>query len=318
MSKAAKIWIIAGVSLLILGGIIFGGIMTMLKWDFTKLSSINMEKNNYEITEQFKNIKLYTKTAKVEFIPSEDEKIKVICYEQKKVKHSVTVLDNTLTIEAVDSRKWYEYIGIFFGSPKITVYLPKGEYGEFSIKNETGDAKIPADYTFESIEISQSTGNLEISASVTNGVKIKTSTGDISLKNATVGGLDLAVSTGHVSAENIICSGDVSVKGSTGKIRFNNLKCKNFTSVSSTGDLCLNKVIVENKLSSSLSTGDVELNESDAFELYIKTSTGNVTGNLLSDKVYIAKSSTGNIEVPNSITGGRCEITTSTGNIKFI
>ena len=51
-------------------------------------------------------------------------------------------------------------------------------------------------------------------------------------------------------------------------------------------------------------------------ELKIITSTGDIEGTLLSDKVFIVKSSTGDIHVPSSITGGRCEITTSTGNIE--
>lgn len=317
MRKSTKFSLIIGVSLIVLGCIIFGGIMTMLKWDFTRLSTIGMETNDYEITEQFKNIKLYTKTANVDFIPSEDGKIKVTCYEQKKVKHSVTVLDNTLVIEAVDNRKWYEYIGIFFGSPKITVCLPKGEYGEFSLKTSTGDTKISADFSFEGLEISQSTGDAEIFASVTGNAKIKSSTGDITLKNATVGGLDFSLSTGHVNAENVNCNGDISVKVSTGEVELNKIKCKNLTLISSTGDLDLSGVLAENKLSAKAGTGDIELNRCDAAELYLKTSTGKVTGSLLSDKVYIAKSDTGKIEVPNSITGGRCEITTNTGKIKF-
>ena len=66
-----------------------------------------------------------------------------------------------------------------------------------------------------------------------------------------------------------------------------------------------------------VSTGDIKLDKSDAAEIFIKTSTGNVTGTLLTEKVFITQTSTGNIKVPKSIKGGRCEITTSTGNIKI-
>ena len=51
-------------------------------------------------------------------------------------------------------------------------------------------------------------------------------------------------------------------------------------------------------------------------ELKIITSTGDIEGTLLSDKVFIVKSSTGDIDVPSSITSGMCEITTSTGDIE--
>jgi hypothetical protein len=40
-------------------------------------------------------------------------------------------------------------------------------------------------------------------------------------------------------------------------------------------------------------------------------------GNFLTEKQFAAKSSTGDVEVPESVTGGRCELTTATGNISI-
>ena len=62
-------------------------------------------------------------------------------------------------------------------------------------------------------------------------------------------------------------------------------------------------------------TGRVEFYGSDAGEIFVKTTTGKVTGRLLSEKVFIVRTTTGKINVPKSITGGRCEITTTTGRI---
>lgn len=62
-------------------------------------------------------------------------------------------------------------------------------------------------------------------------------------------------------------------------------------------------------------TGDVHLDGCDAATLRIETDTGDVTGTLLSDKVFIAHASTGDVSVPHTNTGGRCEITTDTGDI---
>jgi len=55
----------------------------------------------------------------------------------------------------------------------------------------------------------------------------------------------------------------------------------------------------------------------DAGEIYVDTDTGDVSGTLLSDKVFIVKTDTGKIDVPNSISGGRCEIETDTGDVKI-
>ena len=64
-------------------------------------------------------------------------------------------------------------------------------------------------------------------------------------------------------------------------------------------------------------TGDIKFNGCDASELVIVTDTGNVKGTLLSDKVFIAKTDTGSIKVPETVSGGKCKITTDTGDIKI-
>jgi DUF4097 and DUF4098 domain-containing protein YvlB len=115
----------------------------------------------------------------------------------------------------------------------------------------------------------------------------------------------------------VTCEGDITVGVSTGKAYLTDVTCKNLTSTGSTGDVSLRNVISKEKISVERSTGDVTLDRSDAADLFITTSTGDVEGSLLTDKVFITKTDTGCINVPNSITGGRCEITTETGDIKI-
>ena len=115
----------------------------------------------------------------------------------------------------------------------------------------------------------------------------------------------------------VVCMGDISLGVSTGKTRLNGVNCRSLVSIGGTGDIFLESVIATEKLDIKRSTGDVSFKDSDANAIFVKTSTGDVCGSLLSDKVYITNTSTGNINVPNSTSGGRCEITTSTGDIKI-
>ena len=85
----------------------------------------------------------------------------------------------------------------------------------------------------------------------------------------------------------------------------------------STGDISLNSVIAVEKFSVERSVGDVKFISCDAAEIYVKTDTGDITGNLLSNKVFITHTATGNVDVPKTAEGGRCEITTDTGDIKI-
>lgn len=315
MSKGIKIWLVIGASLILIGGIIFSGVMMTLDWDFTKLATVKYETNSYDITESFKNIKIMTDTTDVVFVKS--EKIKVVCREESKVLHSVNVEGDTLVIEEIYTKKWYENIGINFGTPKITVYIPEGEYGNLTIKTSTGDTDIPKGFTFENIDITQTTGSVKCLASSNGDIKIKTSTGSIKVENITAGLLDLKVSTGNINATKVECVGDFLVNVSTGKVKLENVKCNDIISSGDTGDITLKNVIADEKIDLKRSTGDVKFDGCDASELIILTDTGDVKGTLLSDKVFIVKTDTGSIKVPETVSGGKCKITTDTGDIKI-
>ena len=317
MSEATKIWLITAASLVLTGCIICGVVMTMLGWDFTKLSTDRYETNKHETDENFSEISINTDTADILFTPSENEKCSVICYESQNAKHAIEVKDGTLSINVVNTKKWYEYIGINFGHSKITVCLPEKEYSSLIIKESTGDIEIPNDFKFEDIDISLSTGDVKCYASAIKTIKIKTTTGNIGIDSISADSIDLSVSTGNVTAAGITCEGDIEIGVSTGKTHLTNIVCQSVISSGSTGDISLKNVIAAEKISVKRSTGDVKLEASDAAEIFIETETGDVKGSLLTKKVFIVKTDTGRIDVPNSITGGRCEITTDTGDINI-
>ena len=322
-------------ALIVFGGLIFVIAMSVNGWDFGKLGSSRLETNIYEITEDFDGITIETDTADIEFFPSNDGKCKVVCYEREAQGHTVEVKDGKLSVKIsdVDVRKWYSYI-LNFGGDKITVYLPKQIYSSLFIETDTGDVEIGRAFTFGSAEIIGSTGDVEISASVEGKLYIKMSTGDIELEDLTAaeieakastgdiefenvktGSANLSVSTGEISIQSSEFSGDLAIKVSTGKSYLENVTCKNLTSSGNTGDISLKKVIASEKISIERSTGDVRFNFSDAAEISVETDTGSVKGTLLSEKVFIARSDTGKIDVPKTKNGGFCEITTDTGNI---
>ena len=112
--------------------------------------------------------------------------------------------------------------------------------------------------------------------------------------------------------------GDITVGVSTGKAYLTDIACKNVISSGSTGDIFLDNVIAANKFYIERSTGDVRFENSDATEIFVETGTGYVTGTLLTDKVFIIQTDTGSVDVPKTITGGRCEITTDTGDIRCV
>ncbi|MBR2715349.1 MAG: DUF4097 family beta strand repeat protein [Ruminococcus sp.] len=317
MSKITKVWLIIAASLVLCGCILFACLMSTFDWDFTELSSDEYETNTYDIVEKFDKISMNTNTANIEFSLSDDKKCKVECYESEDVKHSVSVKDGALTIEMNDERSVYDFfgnIGFDFDTPKITVYLPKSEYTSLVISEDTGDIGVPENFSFKDVDINLSTGDVMFSASAEN-VKIETSTGDICVEKNLLDSLDLTVTTGEVTVSDVKCEGDVEVEVSTGKSYLSDVTCKNIISSGSTGAISLTNVIAEEKFSIERSTGAVMFEKSDASSIFVETDTGAVTGSLLSDKVFITRTDTGSVNVPESVEGGKCEIETDTGDI---
>lgn len=310
-----SIWLKIAVILSVIGIIGFTVIMSINGWDFEKLNTVKYENNSYVINDNFSNILINSDTADIIIEKSINNESKVVCYEMKKVKHSVSVENDTLTIKVIDTRKWYEHIAINFSKPKITVYLPENEYSSITINEKTGNIEIPNDFKFNSVDISCSTGDVCCNANATDSVKVVASTGDVSVKNTAVGLLDVKVSTGNVSVYNVECDSSINIKVSTGNANLVDVNCSELQISGSTGDTYLKSVKALEKISINVKTGDVKFDQSDAYEIYVKTSTGNVKGSILSNKVFTAKSGTGKVNVPNSTQGGKCDITTGTGNI---
>lgn len=317
MKSATKVWLIAAALLILAGSILLGVVMMMRNWNFGDLSADSYQTNTYTVTDTYQNISIQADTAQITFVPSEDGSHRVTCYEPKKITHRVSVEDGTLVIRVEDTRKWYEHIGIFFQSPKLTLALPQGEYGALTLRSHTGNLDIPEDFGFAGMDITLSTGHVTNRAAASGAMKIKTTTGDICVESVSAASLDLSVSTGAVTVSHIDCPGDIAVQVSTGKAKLSHIRCKNLRSDGSTGDLTLDDVIAEQVFDIERSTGDIKFTACDAAEISVETDTGHITGDLLTDKIYIAETDTGRVDVPKTATGGKCRLTTDTGNIKI-
>ena len=239
-----KGWLITAGVLTVLGAILLGGVMTVAKWDFTRLSTAKYETNEYTITEEYQSVRVVSKTADVTFVPSKDGATTVRCVEESRVRHTVSVTDAALTVEVDDTRKWYHYIGIDFGRPHITVFLPADTYDTLTVETDTGDVNIPPDFTFASAKVTGHTGDVTYNAPATGDVSIQTTTGRIKVQNVTASGLSLTVSTGNIFVAGVDCQGAVSVNVSTGKAHLSDVQCQTLISDGSTGDLLLESVIV--------------------------------------------------------------------------
>ena len=126
---------------------------------------------------------------------------------------------------------------------------------------------------------------------------------------------------GYIDIASIVCNGVMNIQTNTGKVNVENVSCKNFYLKGNTGAILLSNLVSKENVSIRCNTGKVQLNNCIAPEIFVKTNTGNVCGRLPSNVVFTVRVNTGKIDVPNvpigEAVGGRCEIKTNTGSIKF-
>lgn len=313
-----KGFIIAAVVLIAAGLIAFCVAAAQCQWDLFQLSTGSYETTVHTLSNHFLHFSIDTDTADIRFVPSINSGCRVECYENVNVRHTVSIEGDTLVIQAEDNRAWYDYIGLYFDTPLITIYLPKEQYGALSITASTGDITIPREFTFDSIDANISTGDIYCSASASGHIRGETSTGDIRMENSSAHSIELSASTGHMSLLNVSCAEELTLRINTGVTKITNTTCIYLSSTGSTGDLCMQDVLASHSANIERSTGDVTFDHLSCPNVFITTDTGDVEGRFSSNKIFDVESDTGHIDIPPSrLGGGNCKIRTDTGDIKI-
>jgi DUF4097 and DUF4098 domain-containing protein YvlB len=297
MSKRTKVWLWIAAATITVGCIVFCAVMTILDWDFSKLTPGTYVTNTYEIGEDYQNIVVTASTANIVFLPTNSSVTKVVCYEKEQKNFEVKIEYGVLLISEPDSESAAD---LAVDQSKITVYVPKNKCDRITARVSTGD--------------------INCSVAVSSMLVLTTNTGNIHVQNVSSGAMDLRVTTGKITLVGIdIGEYGISARITTGEVCLTDVRCRNFMSRTNTGDISLDNVIVTEKITIERTTGDVNLNGCDANEIDVKTDTGDITMRLLSGKVFTANSNTGKVEVPDSIAdGGICTVATQTGDIQII
>lgn len=316
--QMTKFFIIAA-ALVIAGLILFTVVFMANGWNFSRMfSSTTFETTTYQITDPFQNIDIKGTATDLIFLPADDGQCRVVCCEDPDQPYTVAVENGTLTITQDDNRSWHDRITLgSFEIPRITVSLPEAQYGRLYIKETTGDITIPAGFRFDSAEVSVTTGDISFCGDVTESLSLHAITGDIRVTEASAAAVAVSVTTGDVAVSESTCTGTLSVHFGSGEAILNNVSCGDLSAQGTTGDLELESVIAAGTIFAKTTTGDVELDGCDGGALSLQTTTGDVTGSLLTEKVFQPHTTTGNIRVPYTQSGGTCEITCTTGDISI-
>ncbi len=301
---------------------ITGLALAVLGVAFMDTNSHFISKNNYrsltvDVSNEFKSVSVLATTCDIIFEASPDNTTWISAQIPESSDIESFVEDGTLHVRVKDNRKWYDFIGISIGaeSPRVVVYLPKGEYEKLDIHVTTGDFGVGEEHSFTSLSFEASTGDAVIFSPVGESLYAKVTTGDIRVGNASYALMELKATTGDIKIENVPNSGKITAKTGSGKVTLSSIHANEIDIETTTGDIDLEGVIASAVTRIKATSGDVEFEAFDSAEIYIKVTTGDVEGELLSSKVFITDTTTGDVRVPYSTEGGVCDIKTTTGNI---
>ncbi|MBQ3418048.1 MAG: DUF4097 family beta strand repeat protein [Ruminococcus sp.] len=299
MKTGVKVLLFVAIGAIVLGigicvlGLSIGGFNLQ---NFSLGEAAALETKSITVKDSFSSVDVEMETGDIYFVPSADSSASVEANTTEKTEFSAEVREGTLFIVCKKGTKWYERISLFGGAhEKLTVTIPVKDYALLNIQATTSDIHIPADFTFENAAVKCTTGDGEFAANVKEKLSYDVVTGDLSISKTQ--------------------PKELAVKCTTGDIKISDVNCDNLTVTGTTGDLTFANTVAKQDIGIKLTTGDVKFSSCDAKNMTVNLVTGDVTGTLLSDKVFKAKATTGDVKVPDTVSGGNCEISLVTGDI---
>ncbi len=298
MNTTKKIFVIAAVCCILLGTCLTYFALRKTGFDLSKLSAEEITMKTYDIRDEFKNIEINAVECDVSILPSSDGESHVVCSESEKIINDVRVENGSLIVDRRSNRKWYELFGLFgIKDISITVYLPERQYDFIHLKTVSGEIKTSNDFEFSRAEIYTTSGDVSFTSKKCGDLFVKTTSGDIE-----VIGVDCD------NAEFASASGDVDISG----LNADGIRIK-----TTSGEVETQSVILSGEASVETVSGDATIMDSDAKSIIIRTTSGDVCGKLLSPKIFVTDTSSGNVNTSMSNPdGGECRVETVSGDIR--
>lgn len=298
MRFGKKIAILVAVLCVGIGLLLVLGAMVATGFDFGRMNTLHFVTNTYTVHDTFTNISIKDAECDVRLVLTEGGTCTVECRESDKIYNTVAVENGTLTVRRVDSRRWYEHIGVYWwGKMEVTVYLPQAEYNSLSAVSVSGNVEIPEGFSFQKAEARSTSGSVRFAAAVEGDLYVKTVSGSVRVEGA-------APKT-------------LTVQSTSGRLTLTDVTCQSMEAESTSGSIVFSDTLASGHMRIKSVSGAVELRRCDADTLWIKTTSGRVWGTLLTEKIFITNTTSGRVNVPQSASGGKCEVKTTSGSIEF-
>ena len=242
--RFTKIFVVCGLIVLAAALVLFIAGMSVINWDFSKLSTVQYSVLTFEQTdENIQSIDVRYQSADIAVTVSHEAEKSSVKYlvrtdaDGKQAAVTLKTEDSTLYIAESDDN--FQPVSWFFGSiPPVEIVLPAAEYSSLHLQTDTGDIRITDVTAAQGIVLQTGTGDIElsggraesISATADTGnirlsdvtaaqkITLKSDVGDLTLNSATAAEIEARADTGNVSVSGIAADA-ITLSADTGDIR---------------------------------------------------------------------------------------------------
>lgn len=237
---------------------------------------------------------------------------------------------------------------------QVLIYLPDRAYDTLAVRTASGTVDVPSDFSFTRADVDSASGDIRFAAAVSGDLSVKSvsgnvevsgtdpqnltaqsTSGDVKVASVSVGAAfyaktisgvqrisqvscqsaEIYATSGDVTVDSLKASGTFSCRTISGWQKLSSVTCQSAEIHSTSGDAALSDLIASESIRMETVSGNLTLIRCDAASLWLKTVSGNVNGTLLTEKVFAASTASGRIRVPDTSSGGKCEVKTTSGNI---
>ena len=258
----------------------------------------------HDIASGFDRIHIDVIAADVELIPSEDGKCRVTTKDSDYVEYTVDVTEDTLTVRATDTRKWYERLFTPSVSGRsVKVALPREAYKSLTVETVSGRVNINVRYTFsEDVTLSSTSGTIGTAAAISGHLDLRSTSGDIYamgfLNTVTARSTSGKITLGGKTVDGDCTATTADLKTTSGEIRGRTITLDRLTAHTGSGDIHAESVTVTETAELMTTSGKIAL-------LY--TTCGALT----------AETGSGGIDLTDTAVKAHLQAKTTSGDIRF-
>lgn len=267
--------------------------------------------------EAFLNVDAQGKSGSLEIFPTSEDELRIECIEPEGTYYDVKFEGDTLVVNRVDNRQWTRYF-MNFSREGIKIYLPKRVYNDIKLDVSSGKVTVNDGLVCRNLAAESNSGSVRAyCVTVQENVHLESTSGGVVSDTVKAKNMEVSCTSGSVTLGNVQLDGNLDIECSSGRVEVSQVGCHSFNAKSTSGGIICSDVICKDALNARVSSGRIEVLRCDAENLDLKTTSGSIRGTLLSEKIFVAHSTSGSVKVPDTTQGGICKANATSGSIKI-